>query len=283
MTKVSASESRKTGRELPRRQRLILAVIACVALTLMTGFYYKSCGEYPDGPAEALDGDGAVASGPCGRKRKDNLKNIFHYYVLETPIGNYEIFNMKVYTDWGYIPDRFPCSQPGLIRWRNSDPVFTPVASVGTVWLVGKNWYTSQCYDSGRQCLTRLDSQAGWSVNIKGIDINGYQSSCIGTRIGPGGNHNRAAYDKRCDQVARAARARDPLAAQRAYRNWDRTNATIEDYVGRRTSDRIHRYCSGGLGSSQCRKTLWRAYKSLSPTMQRRAAKAMTATVKEHR
>lgn len=287
---------------MSRTRRLTLTVIACAALTLMTGFYYKSCGEYPPGPSETQDGpDGATAasSGPCGNKRKDNLQNIWHYAVLRTPIGDFNIFKVTVYTDWGYRPNRTPCSNPGVIRWRNSDPVFTPEAPVGTVWNAGWFWYTSQCYDSGRQCLTRLQARAGWSINISGQAINGYEDGCIGTRIGPGGDHNRHVYSEQtCSEaLGRAARASrdtgvaaekfvgatDPAAVQRAYQRWDQADATIEDYVGRKTADRIHRACSAGLDSKQCRGTLWRAYKSLSPAMQHRAAKAMTATVKEHR
>lgn len=271
MTKVSTSRRRNAGRGLSRPHSFALTAIAAAALMVLMGFYYQGCGEYPPGPAEAVDADGATDSGPCGNKRKDNLANIWHYAVLRTPIGDFNIFKVTVYTDWGYRPDRFPCSQPGVIRWRHSDPQFTPEAPVGTVWNAGWFWYTSQCYDNGRQCLTRLQARAGWSINIQGQAVNGFEDGCIATRIGPGGDHHRVVFsEKTCGEaLGRAARASrdtavpagsvvaadDPAALQRAYRRWDQADATIEDYVGQRTSARIHRACSARLDSDQCRNT----------------------------
>jgi hypothetical protein len=268
---------------------LSIALIACAALTYLTGAYY-GCGEYPPGPAEQDDvanGGAVAAGGPCGNKKKTGLPNIFHGWDHEATFST-SLFKYTVFTDWGYRPDRTPCSSPGVIRWRHSTVQFLPDNTFGDVKVIGERWFASSCWDGGRQCMTRRDVNVQWNLAFKGIGYHGYTAGCITTRIGPGGNHWRHVYGyESCASVlgralARSDREPSPrvekalAAARNAYGDWDRAQVTIEDFVDRPTAQRIERRCTTkGLGSASCRRTLWNAYTALSPEAQQRAAETM--------
>jgi hypothetical protein len=275
------------------KNHFALIAIAAAALVYLTGAYY-SCGEYPPGPAEQDDvanGGAAAAGGPCGNKEKTGLPNIYHAFekIGKDPVATYtSLGRYYVYTDWGYRPDRVPCASAGVIRWRHSTVDWVPDNGRGKAFPIQQHWFDSGCFDGGRQCITKLDVVIEWDIEV-GNTIHEYNPGCITTRIGPGGNHWRHVYAAQtCAQVygrALARSGRSPsrkdvkmiTAAKHAYRNWDRAQATIDDFVDRETADRIHRRCAAnGFGSARCRQTVLNAYSALSPKVQRRAARAMS-------
>jgi hypothetical protein len=283
---------------LPRRA--LLALIPVSALFVLTGWYQDGCqGSDPDVPASCDPGAGeACASVAACKQRKDGLKNTYEIWLMDAPGGFNAVLVAKrrVITSWGYRTNALGCYPYHLIRWRHSQPVFEHHTPIGQTWDAGQWWHTSTCYDGGTQCLTRLSVRTGFSAEILGQQINFYNNGCIATRIGPGGGHHRVIHKHQlCEWIA-AGSAQLAASSKSAERRADRANWFLDEFLAPRDAKRLRESCGNPVAytdpgpaaelaveiTAYCRRALKRAWQTLSPAEQERAARLMADTRRKH-